>query len=481
MHNPSILLTFSIPTPISCGDIFAFSSDMKFLRKLISFILPHFWKEISFLNKFYFFMFALLLIGNTLHISDIQKFLQTGWIELSSTTPGDDSMAVRRIMGNILRDIQRMNSPQTTAPAQPCVACTTPVAATAQPAPAIRTENIRGEQCTARNSYLENQITSMRTNSPTIQQILANYESGQNRRVVRNCITTMMEMTFGASTPSFRQCGGNGNRPCLSNQYVNLIAGSFETALSCLQNDSSSNWNFQRNDLRSIMAMFNIESGFHPTLFSPTGAGGLGQLTQSAIREVNIAELNGMRQTLSNKGGICARLAQETLSRPMADSPAQRCERVSFSAGNPMKNIIYSLAYYARAKALLRPYFSQSTQGFSRLFGQAPCNQSDSSCVNSAPYQQWRQLQEDLLSRVAAWSHNTGPYGMRIKYDALATRWIRTGRVLTAGSGRNSMEAFLNELSPLQPTNEMRSYYSRLQQKMNRIESSAGEGGSCVR
>ena len=456
---------------------------MKFLRMWISIFQAHLWRKTSFLNKFYFLTLSLLIVASGFQFSNLPHHLQHQMIDLASQIPQTDSMTIRRLMGNILRDIHRVNSPQTTAVPQPCTACMTPVAATSQTPAAIRAESTRGEQCTARNNYLENQITSMRTNNSAVQQILANYESGQNRRVVRSCITTMMETTFGTSTPSFRQCGGNGNRPCLSNQYVNLIAGSFEAALNCLQNNSSSSWNFQRHDLRSIVAMFNIESGFHPTLFSPTGAGGFGQLTQSAIREINLNELTGMRNTLASKGGLCAQIAQDTLARPMADSPAQRCERVAFSAGNPMKNIMYSLAYYARAKTLLRPYFSRNTRGenFSQLFGSSPCNESETSCTNSPQYQQWRQLQEDLLSRVAAWSHNTGPYGMRIKYNALATRWIRTGRVLTAGTGRNSMDAFLRELSPLQPTGEMRVYYSRLQQRMNQIESSVGEGGSCVR
>ncbi|MFN7905514.1 MAG: hypothetical protein ACK5P5_10055 [Pseudobdellovibrionaceae bacterium] len=426
---------------------------------------------------------ALMLIQfNQFESSSLNPFADKTQITEMSSTGQQDSPVMRRLIWDMFVNTERLNRPTVGATAQPpCMACQTRPATEAP-------EATRGEPCTARNSYLESQIRSLRTTSPFIQQSLSAYESGQNRKVIRSCISTMMQTTFGPGNRAFhhtsRGCGANGVRPCLSTQYVDLLASSLETAINCLSNENNPNSVFQKADIRAILAMFNIESGFHTNVFSPTGAGGIGQLTEGAINDMNKNQMPQIRRNLEARGGLCAQLSQEILSRPMSASVSNRCERASISAGNPMKNLMYSLAYYNTSRSMYRSrFFSQPSRGtdYRRLFRPSPCDVAEASCRSSAGYQQWKNMQDELLARTAAWSHNTGPYGMSSRFEGLATRWLRTGRVMEPGNGRNSLTAFLSELAPMQATAEMRGYNQRMQRAMSQIENSAGEGGSCVK
>lgn len=453
--------------------------------------------KLAHLNKFYFLLISTFTFLSLVYLISNTDVIQMQKIDLSSIV---DANNITRSFGEqIIRHLGVLNRPSTGSPAQPpCLACMT-AAATTPTLPPLSTDRIRGEQCSAQNNYLEKQIEDLTSKNNFFQQIVAQYESQHHDRTISlRCVQTMLQSKLGASHPSFQNgCRGSSNgqaRPCLSTNYVRLITSSLDISMKCLRSYINPSGHLQDEDLRAILGMFYQESGLHINAMSPRGAGGVGQMTSVAIADMNRNEIPNTRQFLRSQGGLCAQLSEVALGQNMSSN--NRCERISIAAGNPMKNIVYSLAYFKSSRSQLsQRFFTRSSRtgqtDFTRLFGPAPCNESDSACSNSQAMKSRQELQEDLLSRISIWAHNTGLGGMTVPYEALARRWITQGRALVPGSGKNSVANFLQELSRAMVTNghsanrgrtrETSNYYPNVQKHLSQIEANVGEGGSCIR
>lgn len=165
----------------------------------------------------------------------------------------------------------------------------------------------------------------------------------ESRKLPRKCVTHVMNK-FGASPKSLARCPRGmgttpqrgGSKPCITKNLVNLTYNHFTDVAECL--------NIEAKDL---LPKLSNESGM---LINTLGAGwdaGVGQLTQSAIEEINkhydryLAEV----EKAAIKKPSCARLMQLKGFLTKAKDPlAVRCSFIA-PPENPLKNIMYMAVY----------------------------------------------------------------------------------------------------------------------------------------
>lgn len=331
--------------------------------------------------------------------------------------------------------------------------------------------------CNSRNNYLE---AGLRANP--LRELLSS--ATQNFSIVEPaCTQHFMNNVFGAQSAAFRQCGGQQAaaprspvvRACLSNNYMNMTHDSLNVAFGCAKDHLG----VARDDMKYVFGLFAAESGLHLNAMSPTGAGGFGQLTQVAIRALNTgsrrqsspidqlaASLRGTSINASSNQ-VCSELANTVLNTKMDDRPSRSCDRVGLNKQNPMKNLLYSLAYVKNSMNFIQNVIQRNRA----LQNKLPDNP---------------ELRNSLLSRLAVWAHNTGPAGLTTPMTAL----LRNSRKLQS---ENDINTFLSQLSQRMANpatahsanrrgNRLREtsrYFSGIQGQLNRAEQAAGK--SCIR
>jgi len=189
---------------------------------------------------------------------------------------------------------------------------------------------------------IEAVIVKAAKQSPMMANAIAerNHES---KTIPRKCITHVMNK-FNPSPKSLARCPGGmgtepvrgGAKPCISKNLVNLTYNHLTDVAECL--------NIEAKDL---LPKLSNESGL---IINTLGAGwdaGVGQLTQSAIEEVNkhydryIAEM----EKASIKKPSCMRVMQyKPYLKKAKDVLAARCSFI-VPPENPMKNIVYMAIY----------------------------------------------------------------------------------------------------------------------------------------
>ncbi|MGE0632881.1 MAG: hypothetical protein AB7O96_10755 [Pseudobdellovibrionaceae bacterium] len=255
----------------------------------------------------------------------------------------------------------------------------------------------------ATNGYYEKDVNRMAVEGSAIEQNLVKGNIGIQRVTNPMCVNNFM--TYGAD---FKYCDAGGSvpakvsRPCTSEKLFNLTYNSFELAGHCLKGylpGTETEDGFKRV-MELLLAKNGIESSFNTNAVNPTtSAAGIGQFIpggRSAIIDVNRRELNAMKAKLAaHSNPNCKQIAEKFLNKPMNEGNI--CTAISIADGNPMKNMLYGMAYYKMSRdelevKVFKPYAHQFT-GLST-----------------------KELEQYKLD-LAIWAHNAGPGGILYPMD----------------------------------------------------------------
>lgn len=330
------------------------------------------------------------------------------------------------------------------------------------------------KQCNSQNSYLEKEMTNLASGSSLMSQLLSS-PIRTNSIIKPACMRMSMEAKFGASSRSFRQCNDKGTatrafRPCITENYFKLMNNSFDLVSSCMKDfiAPGGDEETQKLDVRAAYALINVESGFHVNAMSGTGAGGIGQFTEVAIRDVNENELSEIRMSLEgNKNPYCAQLSMEHLDslQPIRPEYKNSCDRISLKRGNPVTNMIYTFAYL---KGIKRDFNNQ--------------------IFDHRNYKKKFNMSEEELNKIKralmVWSHNTGPSGTWTPAKTLLNTVYRNKKVTDADKFINEMQQYLQKFPASANKSSARRketshYFPSITKTLNSIEQNVG-GGSCV-
>lgn len=165
----------------------------------------------------------------------------------------------------------------------------------------------------------------------------------ESKAIPRKCVTHVMNK-FNVGKKSLARCPGGmnttpvrgGSKPCVSKNLVNLTYNHFTDVAECLNIDP-----------KELLPKLSNESGL---LINTLGYGwdaGIGQLTQSAIEEVNkhydryLVEM----EKAAIKKPSCHRVMQfKPYLKKGKDALASRCSFIT-PPENPLKNIMYMAVY----------------------------------------------------------------------------------------------------------------------------------------
>lgn len=307
----------------------------------------------------------------------------------------------------------------------------------------VRTKNPIYESCHTRNSYLEKELGNLKPQS--LMGELRHQNPADGVEIIDGaCSIEVMKSVFSGRSGVFRACApGQKNitqrvqRACLSPNYAGLMKNTFDFVGTCLseyltqENDldssirSSSQKNIRNQRLLTFFSLLGVESGFHINAMSFSGSTGVGQLTSGAISYLNGSPMDRVRAHLKNSPHkACQRMANEILNKQMAPERSRSCERISIQDGNPLKNMVYSLAYVRANKEILNSaYFSGR----------------DKAKLNGLPASE----KDRLLTALAMWAHNTGSGGLGAPLNALLNSKYRNKPIT------NVDEFLLKELAPI--------------------------------
>lgn len=336
-----------------------------------------------------------------------------------------------------------------------------------------RPTNLAFMQCRERNSYLEQEMSRVRDSGSLVGELIR--KGPQRDTLIQpQCMRSALMHKLGENSQLFRTCSTSGNslgnrayRPCVSENYFSMVSNSFDLVMRCLAPQLGPTQADQKRDIRQIFGMFTVESGMHLNAVSGTGAAGFGQLTQSAIESINSQELSSLRRSLENAGGLCARLGREALggNPPMKANRANSCERISISHGNPLKNLIYSVANVLQNKRLLQ----NDVFGEGRLARKFDLTAADR-----------RRLQTAL----AVWAHNSGIGGLKTPLAALLNSKYKNRKVTDVNRFIEEMKTAMRDYphranSSSARRRETSRYYGSVVSQIQKTEQGVG-GGSCL-
>jgi hypothetical protein len=130
-----------------------------------------------------------------------------------------------------------------------------------------------------------------------------------------------------------------GGKPCVTEEYVNLVYNSLSDVSDCLG-----------VPMNFTVPKFANESGFHFNAFGPVNDGGIGQFTESALKDVaqNFEEFQP--KITSSPKQSCKRLksikgALPRSSEEILTSDANRCHAIGMPP-NPIRSLIYYGIFY---------------------------------------------------------------------------------------------------------------------------------------
>lgn len=320
-----------------------------------------------------------------------------------------------------------------------------------------------------RNDYFEESLENLSVLNPSLDRLLNRPTSKVFSAV---CLREAMDLSFNESSSSFKTCGRNGKlqaarRPCISKNYFQTIEHSLNLVSSCMVGylNPTGNVSEQRKDLREILGMLTQESGLHLNAVSSTGSGGLGQLTQDAIQDVNDNMKDLKSYLKSNRNLSCADLSEKILKSEKPMQKNRSCDRFSIEKGNPFLNLIYTFAYQKNVRVALNSLMFRSERHAFR-FASMPAAE-----------------REKLIRATSIWAHNTGSGGMMVPMNAILNQSGPRKIFKTAKEFLDLLAVSL-EKHP-HPRNsapsrrkETRDYYQRIQNRIQTLEASSN--GSCV-
>lgn len=322
-------------------------------------------------------------------------------------------------------------------------------------------------RCNKMNNYQETEVSAMLNSSK-----YASIYQGPQKEIVRtSCIQRVMETA--PLSLNYKHCKSGDIQPrsgearaCNSQNNVELTAKSFNAVANCLGDYVSGSETTKAEAGLMIFALTAHESGLHNNSVSQTGAGGIGQMTGSAIKAVNL-QLESLKAHLrASSNPQCSGALLKALDTPMQASKSKSCDRLAISKDNPLKNIIYTFAL----QALTRKYVDDQVEG--RTFRSILSN--DLSDLEK----------ERLLSSLGAWSHNTGSGGMAVPLRVLLAKYLKAGKKIASAK---DVDQFLADLAPVMRSHphkdnrrrggETSAFYKAITKRMAQITS---EPHSCL-
>lgn len=161
------------------------------------------------------------------------------------------------------------------------------------------------------------------------------------------------------ASPVFSRCVKKGEKgfafdesnlkPCVTRSYVNVVYNYFSDMADCL--------GLQQ---RSLIPKFYLESGFHLSSQSPTGAVGLGQLTAIAIQHAN-AKFEEFQNYVKTSGKpSCERLSAGVQKLiPVRNLDRGNCSKL-VALQNPLANFFYVGITEMENRLIIRNMISKS-------------------------------------------------------------------------------------------------------------------------
>lgn len=260
----------------------------------------------------------------------------------------------------------------------------------------------------------------------------------------------------------------SGKRPCLSERYVNTVKNSFDLVSSCLKDYLAPQSKFSQianSDLKSIqdrniLSVFSLltqESGLHFNAMSPSGAGGLGQLTEDGLNAVEKSQISDIKAFLTRPESsiLCKNLSRVYLNPgilPRTDYD-YNCDRISVTRGQPVVGLIYVYGHIKLSEDEVNRFLNK----------------------NDGKYRQRFNLSEvemdRLVTALSLWSHNTGAMGLLTPMTYLIRNKYSKKKV-------TNVDLFIDELKKYMGTHsisrsrrrvlETQGYYSEILKIQNR-------------
>jgi hypothetical protein len=193
------------------------------------------------------------------------------------------------------------------------------------------------EICTEQNNYLESLLPNAGPEP---------YSQLPSACVERAQLNLAAAGYYGFCPSPEGMPGRTHPRPCISEKYVRAVHTALLDASECLGYDPR--WAF---------ASFNLESALHLNAVGAAGDVGVGQLTRSAIDQIN-SRARAANEEMMRKSGIpaCKRLLGYI--KPHSGEPDQRCGFMSLPE-NPRRNLIYSILLLRDNRKLVERYFQR--------------------------------------------------------------------------------------------------------------------------
>ncbi len=230
------------------------------------------------------------------------------------------------------------------------------------PCPTCGQASARAEQCTTADGYFEQ--TLLKADDNGIKIAKGHAANPQTIKCVSEALKSVNSdrVQFVSCSKSGTELGEAVARPCASDDMVKTMAGAYEMVSDCLAGyvdpraDEASGKTIRAAIKKSMFQVWNYESGFAPNAAKKTAntranGGGPGQLVQPLIQAINdksgteASRFEQMKKYISaSKSPSCQELARFDF-KPLRGDRANGCDRVALDNGNPMTNMMYSMAF----------------------------------------------------------------------------------------------------------------------------------------
>ncbi len=445
-HQPRFLqfynLTVKIGDCIFLGNLFRTSGTMSF-----------------------WILWAVLLLPFQTFVAPANKSLDAGSADLATTIPypSDADFSFHRpAIEALFRQTERLNfirqslNPTATTGSN-CSSCERP------------RSPIVTETCDSNNNYLQEKLESFVTKS--FPSSLMSLHTENIATIRPKCFQLAMSAgAFGERGPYFGQCNSatgspspENNRPCVSATYIRLGANSFNALARCLRGYLEPDAGKQEAAIVSIFKSLAKESGFHINARSYRGAGGVGQITDNAIADVNNGELSRLRNHLRQSSSPTCKGFDAFLNdypQPLIKSDGDTCGRSAIENGNPISNLMYAFAY----NKILRNQVKGALQSNSYL----------QSVVRALPQGQ----QSAALETLTLHAYNAGYAGTMAGVSVLNSN---STTVRNIDQFRTALgDAIAQGLRNQNVRDEKRNYAKRIGSLWTSINSSLREGEQCT-
>lgn len=292
------------------------------------------------------------------------------------------------------------------------------------------------------------------------------YKSSQKEIIKLSCIQRNMQ-NFSNSSTFYRNCapsqirGGQAvGKACLSENYVQVTAKSFNLVADCLGDHVAGSNTGKNQAALSIFAFMAQESGMHVNARSGTGAGGPGQMTGGAVTAVNKNLTNIKNHLKNHPNSMCSTVLEKVLEKPLKPT-ANACDRRSINEDNPLKNMAYTFAYQGITRKML-----ENTIFDEALFGRVVSSKLPA------------EEKDRLMMELSSWAHNTGPAGMSYPLSFLMRHYVQNKKTVSTAEDVDQLFKTLRSFmqTHAHPANrtpgrylETANYYNNIQKKMKNI------------